>query len=329
MKKLEIINYLRGFSILTIVLMHLIQSYSIPSIIKTASSFGGAGVHVFILCSGFGLYLSHLNKPLLYKDFLKRRFLKVYIPYILIILLSAWIPFYSSSGNRLIELLSHIFLFKMFVESLEGSLGYQMWFISTIIQFYLLWPIIIKLFMNKHKWNGLVSALIISFLWGTLTILLKINDMRIWNSFFLQYLWEFVIGMKLAELYYYKNPPSIKLPSLKYIIPIAIIGIVLTGLTGIKGGWLKIFNDIPSLLGYLSFLLITYKLFPDIWKRFVIFTNRISYEWYLVHVLVFACCAHYLAIQSIWASAFVSLIISYFIAYLYSKLLKIFKISKK
>lgn len=97
MKKLEVIDYLRGFSILTIVLMHLIQSYSIPQIIRTASSFGGAGVHVFILCSGFGLYLSHLNKPLSYSNFLKRRFIKVYVPYILIILLSASIPFYYSS----------------------------------------------------------------------------------------------------------------------------------------------------------------------------------------------------------------------------------------
>ena len=31
MKKLEIVNFLRGFSIFTIVLMHLIQSYQIPS----------------------------------------------------------------------------------------------------------------------------------------------------------------------------------------------------------------------------------------------------------------------------------------------------------
>lgn len=66
MQKLEIVNYLKGFSILTIVLMHLIQSYDIPKIIRTASSFGGAGVHVFILCSGFGLFLSQLNKPIPY-----------------------------------------------------------------------------------------------------------------------------------------------------------------------------------------------------------------------------------------------------------------------
>ena len=145
MKKLEIVSYLRGFSILTIVLMHLIQSYPISPIIRTASSFGGAGVHVFILCSGFGLYLSQLYRPLSYSKFLKRRFIKVYIPYILIIILSATLPFYNHSDNKLLELSSHIFLFKMFNESLESSLGNQMWFISTIIQFYLLWPIILRL----------------------------------------------------------------------------------------------------------------------------------------------------------------------------------------
>lgn len=82
--KLDIINYIRGFSISTIVFMHLLQSYPINSFFMKASSFGGVGVHAFILCSGFGLYLSHLRKPLTYKQFLKRRFTKVYIPYILI-----------------------------------------------------------------------------------------------------------------------------------------------------------------------------------------------------------------------------------------------------
>ena len=55
--------------------------------------------------------------------------------------------------------------------------------------------------MGKHKWYGTASAFLISLLWGMLTVLLKTNDMRIWNSFFLQYLWEFILGMKLAEIY--------------------------------------------------------------------------------------------------------------------------------
>ena len=37
-------------------------------------------------------------------------------------------------------------LFKMFVPELESSIGGQMWFVSTIIQFYLAWPLIVKLF---------------------------------------------------------------------------------------------------------------------------------------------------------------------------------------
>ena len=45
----------------------------------------------------------------------------------------------------LMPLLGNLFLFKMFVPELESSMGGQMWFISTIIQFYLAWPLIIKL----------------------------------------------------------------------------------------------------------------------------------------------------------------------------------------
>ena len=68
MKKLEQIDFLRGFAIFTIVLMHLVQSYNIQSVVHKAASFGGAGVHLFIFCSGLGLYLSYLRKPLGYGD---------------------------------------------------------------------------------------------------------------------------------------------------------------------------------------------------------------------------------------------------------------------
>lgn len=43
-------------------------------------------------------------------------------------------------------LLGSVFLYKMFVPSLEGAFGVQMWFVSTIIQFYLFWPLIVRLF---------------------------------------------------------------------------------------------------------------------------------------------------------------------------------------
>lgn len=136
MKQFEAVNFLKGFSICTIVLMHLLQSYPLLGWAMKATAFGGAGVHVFILCSGFGLYLSHLNKPLGYKDFLRKRAIRIYWPMAIVCLATAaWMAF---EGEEVLwPLLGNLLLFKMFVPELETSMGVQMWFVSTIIQFYL------------------------------------------------------------------------------------------------------------------------------------------------------------------------------------------------
>ena len=64
LQRLEVIDFLRGFSIFTIVLMHLLQSYPIPPFLMAASSFGGAGVHVFVVDLGF-IYHTYINRLLI------------------------------------------------------------------------------------------------------------------------------------------------------------------------------------------------------------------------------------------------------------------------
>lgn len=284
MKRLQVVDFLRGFSIFTIVLMHLVQSYPLPGFLMKATSFGGAGVHVFILCSGFGLYLSFLHKPLGYGKFLKRRFSKVYIPYVLVVLISALYFGMVCGQNVLMPLLGSVFLFKMFAPSLEHAFGGQMWFVSTIIQFYLFWPLIVRLF--KVKWGGEI-ALLISLLWATFTTLMGLDDERVWNSFFLQYLWEFVLGMWLASVYF-EHPEKLKLPKMWILVVAMVIGSGLTGVSGFAGGIWKSYNDIPSLVGYMSMALIIYKVGVKPINRFFEYTNNVSYEWYLVHILVFS-----------------------------------------
>lgn len=284
MKRLQVVDFLRGFSIFTIVLMHLVQSYPLPSFLMKATSFGGAGVHVFILCSGFGLYLSSLHKPLGYRKFLKRRFSKVYIPYVLVVLISALYFGIVCGQDVLMPLLGSVFLFKMFVPSLEHAFGGQMWFVSTIIQFYLFWPLTVRLF--KMKWGG-QFALLISLLWATFTTLMGLDDERVWNSFFLQYLWEFVLGMWLASVYF-EHPEKLKLPNMWILVVAMIVGLGLTGVSGFAGGIWKSYNDIPSLVGYMSMALIIYKIGVKFINRFFEYTNKVSYGWYLVHILVFS-----------------------------------------
>lgn len=322
-KHLDIVDFLRGFSIFTIVLMHLLQSYQIPNILYKIFSFGGAGVHVFILCSGFGLYLSYLYKPLEYKDFLKRRFTKVYLPYIIVIFISALIPFYNTSEDKWFQLLSHVFLFKMFDETLESSYGGQMWFVSTIIQFYVFWPLIVRLFKCKYS---MIISLLISILWATVVGLTDHAEQRIWNSFFLQYLWEFILGMHLAKLYY-NAPQKITVPSFKILIPVCVVAMALTFIMALKGGFFKLYNDIPSLAGYLFLSLILYKVSIKWVNKYFIYTNKISYEWYLIHILIFACCKHFLReLIPVYVIIPVQLISSYFFAYCYEKLLKTIRV---
>ena len=63
--RVRAVNLLKGFSIITIVVMHLIQMFlSVPDAVNTAASLGGTGVHIFFICSAIGLYMSHLKKPL-------------------------------------------------------------------------------------------------------------------------------------------------------------------------------------------------------------------------------------------------------------------------
>jgi len=257
---------------------------------QNALSFGGAGVHVFILVSGFGLCLSQINKPLGYSQFLRRRFTKIYIPYIIVIAISALIPFMYNS-DRFFAFLSHVFLFKMFDNSLMTSFGAQFWFVSAIIQFYLIFSLLYAVLI-KIRWKGVVLSFIISLIWATVVGLLGKSELRIWNSFFLQYLGEFVLGMMLA-VKYKENPEFIKIPSKWLLFVLAVVGIAIVGFTGIKGGVLKLYNDIPSLTGYLSLALLIYSFGIKWINKFFIYTNRFSYEWYLIHILVFVCVFHF------------------------------------
>lgn len=164
-KQLDIVNFLRGFSITTIVIMHLLQGFELSDFMMKATSFGGAGVHVFILCSGFGLYLSYLHKPLGYKEFLKRRFGRVYWPMAIICILTTfWMIFQGK--DVMMPLLGNLLLFKMFVPELENSMGCQMWFVSTIIQFYIAWPLIIRLVRIR----GGIVRLLLSACYGLLLL---------------------------------------------------------------------------------------------------------------------------------------------------------------
>jgi len=280
------VDYAKGFAIFAIVLFHLFFLYlKVPQILKVASGFGGAGVHVFLICSGFGLYYSHLMHPLSLDSFLVKRLKKIYIPYIVVIFVSFLIPFMYLGSDRVVALLSHIFLFKMFFPSFEDSFGVQMWFISTIIQFYL---VFIPLCYLKKKTGTTAFILIsatLSIIWAIVTISIGKADSRVWGSFFLQYLWEFSIGMCLGEYFRNYHREFNKNFSIKSIIVILAFSFIVYAVMSLVGGPLKAFNDLFSALAFGSLTLAMYRI--KLLTRFFLWVNTFSYELFLVHILVF------------------------------------------
>lgn len=283
-KRLQVMDYLKGFSIFTISLMHLISRMSaMPSKIVTLSAIGGTGVHVFFLCSATGLYLSYLNHITSFREFVKRRFFKIYIPYIIVIIVSFLLPWMYNGSNRIVALLSHIFLFKMFLPQYEESFGEHFWFISTIIQFYLLFIPMCKL--KKKIKNKVTFASIffcISIIWWIFCYVFGVSDERVWSSFCLQYIWEFALGFVVAELLY--EGKKIKVKSWVLLL-LTVFGIGLQSGMALFSNDLRLFNDIPALIGYTSLALLLMKITLAKWCGSVLST--FSYEYYLIHILVF------------------------------------------
>jgi peptidoglycan/LPS O-acetylase OafA/YrhL len=316
--KLEIIDFIKGYSIISIVLFHYCQGMELPPLLSQAINFGGTGIHTFLFASGFGLFLSHLKKPLGYGDFLKKRFTKIYIPYIIIVTISAlislWIPIYENNWNNYF---SHVFFYKMFDSHLIGTYGYQLWFISTIVQFYLVFPFIIKARQWLPGKNFLLAGLLISFAWALLFLLLHKEEERNWNSFFLMYLWEFMLGMYCAEIYLKKGIEFWKIKR-SWLIVMAVAGLGLYGVLAIRYGRVgRTFNDIPALIGYASLCILIYGLRIGPINRFILFTAKISFSIFLIHFLilnlVFSGFAA-IGINSVLIAACLSLILCYLIS---------------
>lgn len=303
--KLLELNFLKGFAIITIIIMHLLQYYgtNIPTIVSDLSSIGGTGVHVFIFCSGFGLFVSYYKRKIGYLEFLKRRFIKIYFPYFLIICIMSLTQYFIDGTFDLIELLSHIFLFKMFFPQYISSICAPFWFISTIFQFYL---IFIALFIIKEKIGNrlfLLFSLIISIIWWTIAAFTFLGEERVFTSCFFNYLWEFALGMVIANYFIDNDGFDIKI----FILIIgAVIGLLIQYVMTLNC-YTKYYNDIPGMIGYTCLLLLISKI--NIVKNIFLKISIISFEIYLVHMIVFYIFFHYYSPNNIGIELLFDLII--------------------
>ncbi len=284
--RVDIIEFLKGYSIITIIVFHYLQQIRLSTPYDQIIYFGGTGVHLFLFLSGFGLYYSFLKNPTSYMVFIGKRFRKVYIPYVIVVCITAmitvFIPIFKES---VYALAGHVLLFKMFDESIIGSYGYPFWFLSTLFQFYLFFFLIIFLHKRTRPGVFVLISFLISIAWWILVAMLGMESERVWQSFFLQYFWEFALGMQAAALLK-RGCFDIRLKRYQLLL-CAIGGSILYGYIAYYGGALgRLFNDIPALIGYTSLALWIYSFRDKNLDQFLHFTGKISYSLFLIHILV-------------------------------------------
>jgi peptidoglycan/LPS O-acetylase OafA/YrhL len=138
---------------------------------------GHFGVHIFIFLSAYGLTKKYLHAPPNFLPFIKSRVKKLYLPFLLAVV--GWMVITTlfkgpTIGGEIIFSALDSILFKLLLISpfmAEHSLYPEgpWWFIPFIMQFYLIFPLMIRGFA---KWGGafLVILAAISYLISYLTL---------------------------------------------------------------------------------------------------------------------------------------------------------------
>lgn len=186
----------------------IIQSNYFEFIQATFSYFGHYGVQIFIFLSAYGLTKRYKNESIKYLSFIWVRSKKIYIPFVVSIIL--WFLYVLIAGftwgNELTalqiitensqSLIYKVTLVSNFVSNEIYSINGPWWFVSLIIQFYIVYPLLLSI-SNHEKGNQFLlmiagfSILISMILNGKLPFFIY--------GTFIGHLPEFILGIYIAK----------------------------------------------------------------------------------------------------------------------------------
>lgn len=151
---------MRGFAILLVLVCHSSVDYrpwhGVSRVIFYLASFGGTGVHLFYVLSGFlisGILLDAREKPDYFKRFYFRRALRILPAYLLI--LTVLISLRVVSWRFVLACLLYVANMAGIVGARTGEYG-VFWSLAVEEQFYLAWPVVIRRFQPRNVFRFIV-----------------------------------------------------------------------------------------------------------------------------------------------------------------------------
>lgn len=200
------INYLRGFAILAVISIHVSAYFTkmdsinaLTLVYMTIDAVSQFAVPAFIFISGFVLYNKY-NSNFDLKQFYLKRYKTIIPPYII------FSTFYIVVKLPVAKMLHRTIDMDILHMYLTGNALFHMWFFMLIIQLYILYPLILKIYNYSNN-----KSLALSFI---LSVLLSEYEVT-------SYLFYFVLGMYLNN--HYKN---LLIHKNYIVIPIFLIGTV-------------------------------------------------------------------------------------------------------
>lgn len=279
MTEVERTNFLKGFAIIAVVIIHTINyvmnrtlpDVSLWPVLITLDQLMRFSVPLFIALSGFALAQKYSKLPLDLKDFYLHRVTKLLPAYFV------WTGIYYFTTVQTAPLWQILLL---------GKAEYHLYFVPMIFQAYLLFPLLFFL-IKKIPWMSLVISMIMQYF-----IFRHINQPG-WtdqNQYILFISWQlyFVLGIFLALA-----KPRWLTKIAIVILPLGLMASVLTALswwgktrdiiwaTRFTRSWVELYAVGVIIL---SIALVKRLKFQSIFDKTIIFLGVNSYQIFLGHV---------------------------------------------
>ena len=161
---ISVTQELKGLGILTVVFAHF--AYMLvtnPNFLHPLSIIAGVGVDLFLFMSGYGLTVGMMKKPLPTFEFYKRRAIKIFIPFwvVLILIFAAnaiFLDIHYSVPYMIQSLLG-------WFPTAEGfnDVNSPFWYITWMMMFYILFPLV---FIASKPWLSAIILAVIATIIG-------------------------------------------------------------------------------------------------------------------------------------------------------------------
>lgn len=348
--RIEYLDSLRGVAAMIVVIFHCMISFVIFHAANYKSEYqngtikfitesplkilwsGTEPVLLFFILSGFVLSISFLNgRSFNYKIFIARRFSRIYIPYIVImiisvILASTFLKFNSIEGmsgtfdNRwdhpvtLKAIFAYIFMINYDAANVNGVV----WTLFHEMRVSIIFPFIMLIVM---KWNALKSFVINGVLivgcWITFLLIAKNTTGSISliagdfhsTAFYTMF---FVFGATLSKYRVETADKISKLtPFMKFLL--FSLSIILIGARWVEGVVPILSSNVHQLVAGLGIVLLFAVVLSSalaqkiLMNKFLLWLGKVSFSLYLIHVLVLMLLAIIFGKYAIWLTPILSL----------------------